>query len=235
MYQFDSRIRFSEIDEFGQLTVPGVINYFQDCSIFHSESIGRGVKFLKEEQKGWLLASWQVLINRRPLLGETVAVSTWPTEFNGIYGTRNFTMRTKDGEMLSYANSIWVYMDLAKGRPLKVDPEEAKAYGMEPALEMEYAPRKITGMKDLTEGECMPVRPHHLDTNHHVNNGQYVAMALEVLPRQTQVRQLRVDYKKSAVLGDVICPRVGQDADRTLVELCNEKGSPFAYVEFKEK
>ena len=50
------------------------------------------------------------------------------------------------------------------------------------------------------------MQKHHLDTNHHVNNCQYVQMALEVLPRDILVSQVRVDYKKSAVLGDKIFP-----------------------------
>lgn len=48
-YSFTSRIRYSEIGEDGNLTLPGLINYFQDCSIFQSEAIGEGVAELKNE------------------------------------------------------------------------------------------------------------------------------------------------------------------------------------------
>ena len=34
MYQFESRIRYSETGEDGCLTLTGMINYLQDCSIF---------------------------------------------------------------------------------------------------------------------------------------------------------------------------------------------------------
>ena len=53
------------------------------------------------------------------------------------------------------------------------------------------------------DGEPFPVRRYHIDTNEHVNNCQYVQMAMEMLPGDINVRQLRVDYKKSAVLGDM--------------------------------
>lgn len=36
MYSFDSIIRFSEVDHRETLTLSGIINYFQDCSILHS-------------------------------------------------------------------------------------------------------------------------------------------------------------------------------------------------------
>ena len=33
-YSFESRVRFSEIGEKGCLTLPGVLDYFQDCCTF---------------------------------------------------------------------------------------------------------------------------------------------------------------------------------------------------------
>ena len=49
-YSFTSRIRYSEIGEDGNLTLPGLINYFQDCSTFQSEAIGEGVAELKKSR-----------------------------------------------------------------------------------------------------------------------------------------------------------------------------------------
>ena len=40
-YSFESRVRFSEIGEKGCLTLPGVLDYFQDCCTFESEQTGR--------------------------------------------------------------------------------------------------------------------------------------------------------------------------------------------------
>ena len=39
-YSFESRVRFSEIGEDGCLTLPGVLDYFQDCCTFESEQTG---------------------------------------------------------------------------------------------------------------------------------------------------------------------------------------------------
>ena len=48
MYQIENRVRYSETDADGFLTMTGIINYFQDCSIFHSEDCGVGVQWLKK-------------------------------------------------------------------------------------------------------------------------------------------------------------------------------------------
>ena len=66
-----------------------------------------------------------------------------------------------------------------------------------------------------------------------MNNCQYVQMALEVLPRDLQVHQLRVDYKKSAVLGDQVYPRMAKDGERIVVELCDGEGNVYAAIELK--
>ena len=231
MYAFDSRVRFSEADHHETITLPGIINYFQDCSIFHSEDVGLGIDVLKEEKRAWILSSWQVVVERYPRIGEKIKVATWATKFKGLYGYRNFCMWDENGEKAAYANSIWVFMDLERERPAKPAPEEIERYGTEPPLEMEYAPRKILLPGELQEGEPFPVRKYHIDTNEHVNNCQYVQMALEALDEEPLVRQVRVEYKKSAVLGDVIYPRTAREEERTVVELCDAQGHPYAAVE----
>ena len=45
MYTFESRIRYSETGSEGRLTMASLINYFQDCSTFHSEDLGLGVAY----------------------------------------------------------------------------------------------------------------------------------------------------------------------------------------------
>ena len=68
------------------------------------------------------------------------------------------------------------------------------------------------------------MRKYHIDTNEHVNNCQYVQMALEALREELLVRKVRVEYKRSAVLGDMIYPRTAREEERTVVELCNAEG-----------
>ena len=48
MYTFDSRVRYSETDKDGRLSLNGIINYMQDCTNFQSEDIGVGIDFLNE-------------------------------------------------------------------------------------------------------------------------------------------------------------------------------------------
>lgn len=232
-YEFDGRVRYSEIDHRGTMTLPALINYFQDASTFQSEAIGLGMDRLKHDRKAWVLSYWQVIVERYPQMCEKITTGTFATEFKGLYGNRNFYMKDESGEMIARANSIWVFMDLEKGRPVRPTAEHIDPYGTCEPLDMPYEERKIALPEQSEAGEPFPVRKYHIDTNEHVNNCQYVQMALEMVPGDIQVRQLRVDYKKSAVLGDMIYPRMTAEQERTVVELCDADGKPYAIVEMK--
>lgn len=235
MYIFESRVRYSEVDQTELMTLPALINYFQDCSTFQSEDIGLGVEVLKERGKVWVLSSWQIEVVRYPKMGERISTATWATGFDGLYGTRNFQMKDGEGNVVAYANSIWVFMDTKKNRPIRPQPEDVEAYGVETPIDMEYAPRKIALPKETEKGEVFPVLRSQIDTNEHVNNCQYIQMAVEIMPECSRAERIRVEYKKSAVLGDLIVPKTAVLPDRKVVELCGTDEKPFAIVEFKEK
>ena len=235
MYKIDTKVRYSECGEDGNMRLSSIVNQFQDASSAHSESLGVGMDYLKEQKKAWILNSWQIVIERYPKAHEDIVVTTWPTGFRGVFGPRNFCMKTPQGEMLAYANTLWVYMDIQKGMPTKPSEEEKSIYGTEPPLDMEYASRKIKLPEEAEVVDTVLVRKYHIDTNSHMNNSQYVLLAAEVLPDNFEARQVRVEYKKSAVYGDKIVIKMAEEEKRTVVELCDEHEVPYAIVEFTEE
>lgn len=233
-YTFDTRIRYSECDHRGTLTLPGIINYLQDCSTFQSEDIGFGVEKIKEQKRAWILSYWQIVVERYPKMMEKVTVGTFAGKFKGIIGERNFFLNDAEGRRIVSAASVWVHMDTERMRPVRPSEEEINAYGEEEPLDMEHEGRKIVLPEHIKELESFPIRRYHIDTNEHVNNCQYVQMALEMIPADKIIRQVRVEYRKSAVYGDVIYPKLAEAVDCTVVELCDAQGNIFAVVEFKE-
>ena len=202
-YSFESRVRFSEIGEDGCLTLPGVLDYFQDCCTFESEQTGVGMEVLKEQKRAWVLSAWQVIVKRYPKLGENIKVTTIPYGFRGFIGMRNFILETMDGEKLAWANSYWSFINTETGLPKEREVQNA-----------------------------FSVQKHHLDTNHHVNNCQYIRMAADHLLEDFKVGQLRVEYKRQAVLDNVIIPEVYMTENKEAVVLNAEDKEPYAVVEF---
>ena len=78
MYSFTSRVRYSEIDESGALSITSLIDYLQDCSTFHSDSLGLGLDHSAETGYAWLLSAWEIEIRALPHFGDEIRVGTWP-------------------------------------------------------------------------------------------------------------------------------------------------------------
>ncbi len=235
MYTFQSRIRYSELDTERKLSIAGIVDYFQDCSTFHSEALGVGMDYLESRGMFWVLSYWQIVIDRYPLLGETVTVGTFPYEFRSFMGLRNFFMEDESGKRIVRANSLWSLMDREAGRPVRPTQEMLDAYVLEPKLDMEYEPRKVLLEGKGTEKEAFQVGRQHLDSNHHVNNGQYIHMAQDYLPEGFAVGQMRAEYRKQALLGAQICPVVYEQERGVQAALCDEAGAPYAVVEFRQR
>ncbi len=230
-FTFAGKVRFSEVDHTKHLSLPGVINYFQDCTTFQSESLNLGTDYFEEHHRAWILSYWHVVVDRYPKMAEDIFTTTWAANFKGMLGDRNFIMRDKDGNKLAYGKSIWVYMDTERKRPARPLPEEIAPYGEGKPLDMGNVPRKITLPKETEALPQMKVGRDQIDTNGHMNNSQYIRMALRALDEEQSFRQIRVEYKKSAMQGDIVVPRVCREAERTVVVLSDTEAEPYAIVE----
>lgn len=233
MYTFNSRVRYSETDEYGRLSATGIMDYLQDCSTFQSEDLGLGISYLERSERAWWLSAWQIVIDRYPVMGEEIVVGTWPYAFKGMYGYRNFVIMDRGGNYLVRADSTWFFFDTSAQRPVKVQEADIRGYGSgeEEKLEMEYAPRKIQVPAEYETGEPILIAKHHIDTNHHVNNAKYMEIARELIPDRYVIKKLRVEYKKAAVFGDVVIPHIGKTEQLDyVISLCDQEGEPFAII-----
>lgn len=232
MYTFDGRIRYSEVDSEGRLTLASLINYFQDCSTFQSEDLGLGIRNLQERHLVWVLCFWQIVVERYPVLGERVVTGTRPYELKNFLGHRNFFMTDEGGAYLAKANSLWSLLNTDTGKPASIPEDMKEKYLLAPKLDMEYSSRKIALPEGGEEREPVVVRKHHLDTNHHVNNQQFIGIAMDYLPENFMIGQVRAEYRKQAFLNDILLPRVVSEGEKVFVALTDEKGAAYVIVEF---
>jgi hypothetical protein len=241
MYTFKSTVRFSETGKDSKLTIPHLISYFQDCSTLHGNKAGLDRKKLIKMERAWFLSSWQIVINKRPGIDEKIEVETRAYEIRGFYGLRNFIMYNEAKEVCAYANSIWFYVDTKKGRPVKYEQKDGTGFEIDEEFPMEKADRKIIipeNADKTIKGDRLKVRESHLDSNYHMNNREYVRIALDFMPDSFDIddlRQIRVEYKKAAVLDEIMVPVYYFDVEnkKIFVSLENEAGENFAKVEFE--
>ena len=231
-YSFESRVRFSEVDENACLSLTAMINYLQDCATFHGEKGKVGVYWLAEHDEMWVLASLRLRILAYPKFAETIITSTWAPGFRNFIGYRDFTIDRPDGTRLVEGKSEWVFMNRTTGKPCDVTQDQIDGYGIEPGLALpdRYGKRKIRVPKEYREGEPFTILESHLDTNHHVNNGQYMMMSQNYLPAGFTVRRLRAEYVKQAFLGDEILPCITGKDDMYTVVLKNRNSGDIYFI-----
>ncbi len=232
MYSFETRVRYSECNYKGEATPTAILDYLQDCCTFQSEDCGVGVEYLKKNHKAWVLSSWQVDIMQYPRLGEEIQISTMPYEIKGFYGLRNFQITNKEGEALVQANSIWVYVDTDTEKPVKVSEEMKVAYGIDMRLDMEYLGRKLPKLPEAEPLTPVSVGRFFLDTNRHMNNAKYIMVAEEYVPENFVVHRIWAEYKKSALLGNLLYPVVTASEKGVNVSLKGEGGEVYANIIF---
>lgn len=235
IYTIEARIRYSACGAGRQTRLSDILDYLQDTCTFQAEDLGVGLEYMRTHQTAWVLNSWQTDIDRYPVFGEKIRISTWPYDFHGFFGFRNFKIEDETGRAIVRANSVWVFMDMQKNRPARIAEEVAAAYQKHPRLEMEYMDRKIPDMEHGRAKEPFRIPHYFIDTNHHVNNAKYILLAEELLPQEYQPVRFRAEYKKPAVYGGIFYPHILQQPDSWSVKLGGEDGKPYAMMEFYTK
>lgn len=244
MYTFEGRVRYSECDEHGNLTLLNLINYLQDCSTFQSESIGRGVGYMSERGLAWLIASWQIEIERLPHFCDSIRVSTWCHGMSRSIASRNFTISDTSGNLLVRANSQWFIYDFVHARPIRIPNDQLVYVTGEDPLDMPAIERRLRAEGPFMEASSITVSEQHLDSNRHVNNAQYIGMATNALAgicttdnaiRPTEIRRICIQYRHQALLGDIVVPHVHMGEVSSTIDLTNPEGESYAIVRIEKR
>ncbi len=233
MYSYDAIVRYSETGGRKTASMATIANYFQDCAILQSEEVGIGLDYLAEHNRAWFLISWQIEVDRYPELGEQIKIRTWAYDFKASLGFRNIDVLDGEGNRIVKAASIWSYVDTENMRPVKIDQEVAEAYPMEPAIDMEYAPRKIKLWGEYTKVDTRRVMSYQIDSNNHMNNEAYIALAQEYVEDITDIIAVRAEYKMQYVKDDVIVVKKARDGKYEQILLCDEEDRVKCVVQFE--
>lgn len=233
MYSYDAIVRYSETGGRKKSNMASLANYFQDCAILQSENVGIGLDYLADHHRAWFLISWQIEVDRYPAMGEKIKVRTWAYDFKASLGFRNIDILDENGIRIVKAASIWSYVDTETLRPARIEDEVSEAYPMEPAIDMEYAPRKIKLFDDHNVVDTRKVMQYQIDSNNHMNNEAYIALAQEYVEDISAIKALRAEYKMQYVKDDVIVVKRAQKENLLQILLCDEKSVIKCVVQFE--
>ena len=209
MYSLNYQVTTSTCDSEGRLKLYSALQMMQDCSEMWIDSEPGVKQYFTEQNMAQLLATRQVEVIRVPDYKEKLKVTTSVYGMKPMFGFRNTFIYDSEGKPCYRTWSMGAFVDKAAGKLKRVDHATIASMTLEPQLEMNYKDRRIILPKeDGTVLDPIRVLRADIDYNKHVNNANYVRMAMELLPEGFMVHGLRVEYRVAAKLGDVLIPTI---------------------------
>ena len=220
MYSLKYKVTTSTCDSEGRLKLCSALQMMQDCSEMWIDSEPGVKRYFAEQHMAQLLATRQVEIVRVPEYKEELTVTTSVYGMKPMFGFRNTFIYDAEGKPCYKTWSMGAFVDKSAGKLKRVDDATMASMSLEPQLEMDYKDRRIILPKE--DGEVLePVKVLRadIDYNRHVNNANYVRMAMELLPEGFDVKGLRVEYRVAAKLGDMLVPTLYHTGAALIVSL----------------
>lgn len=212
MYEFGCRIRFSEIDKSGRLSMHGLLRLFQDCGYNHAVDRGLGLEFTRKTNCTWYLLSWNIVKFEMPYVGQEVIIKTCIYDMQASIAKKSIAMYGTDGRMLAYGDTMWAYMDVSKMQPsipdaglwlqtdfgskieLKRELVQASDEKYEEYLE-KIKSKRLRVIGQLKEIVTYPVTDYLLDVNEHANNVRLTELAMQAINVDYGCSHLRAEFK----------------------------------------
>ena len=167
----------SMCDENSLMSIPAILDMFQDVAGIHADSVGIGALELEEKGLFWIVSKIRLRIFRRPFVEEIIDAVTWIQPADRATCERDWSI-SKDGETLAYVRSIWAALRRDNGRPAHM----ADFY---PDSDFTIAPpddEPFTRMKkSFDDAEPLgeyKIRSVDIDRGGHMNNVNYVRAML---------------------------------------------------------
>jgi medium-chain acyl-[acyl-carrier-protein] hydrolase len=209
-------VHYYEADSAQQLTLPALIQYFEDIAILHSASCGFDLEYYDANHCAWMLLKWDVSIHCLPRFGQTVTVGTRVHAIKRFLADREFLLSSEDGTVLAEARSNWLFADTIRRRPVKVPEiqyeyfkvglqDEASFISIDDVSPVLESGEQSVGARAEIARNAIHTVNSDIDTNRHVNNVRYIDWALDALPldfaSSHSPSSLHVQYKKELGLG----------------------------------
>ena len=207
MYSLKYKVTTSTCDSEGRLKLYSALQMMQDCSEMWIDSEPGVKQYFAEQNMAQLLASRQVEVIRVPEYKEELTVTSTVYGMKPMFGFRNTFIYDAEGNPCYKTWSMEAFVDKSNGRLKRVDDATIASMTLEPQLEMNYKDRRIILPKeDGTTLDPIRVLRADIDYNKHLNNANYIRMAMELLPEDFEVKGLRVEYRVPAKLSDMLIP-----------------------------
>ncbi len=212
IFEYPYKPVFEDFNKNAELTINAIVKILENSGSGHSDMAGDNIFEMHNRSNAWLLTEWQIEVQDYPKYGDEVKAETWSEGLSSpLVANRNFLLY-KNGEVCAKGATRWILIDMATGRPTKIDPAHLDRYENDPRTVFdEKRLSRIPVPETWTAEAKLPVRFSDIDINDHVHNLNYLEYAREVLPRKEaeimHFKKLRIAYKNALREGDTAVVR----------------------------
>ncbi|MBE6440924.1 MAG: acyl-CoA thioesterase [Desulfovibrio desulfuricans] len=123
-----------DIDMQGRVSNVRYVAWMQDAATAHSASRGWSLERYAALGQGWVVRQHTITYKRPALAGDVVTAATWVAAYAPRRCRRRYAFwRAADKTLLAEAETQWVYIDMASGKPLAVPQELLASFAVETA------------------------------------------------------------------------------------------------------
>jgi acyl-ACP thioesterase len=162
------KVRLADVTPAGRLRLDALARYLQDVAGDDADEADHG------DDTTWVVRRTLVRVEAAPVFREDVEVATWCSGFGSRWAERRTSVRGGHGGRAE-AVSLWVHVDTATGRPVRLDDRFHEVWGPS-TRQRRVGARLLLGeppaATDL-ERQPWPLRVSDYDVLGHVNNAAY--------------------------------------------------------------
>ena len=112
------------IDQYNHVNNEVYITWIMKVAREHSNSLGLNFKRYKELGGGFFVKRHEINYEAQAHLGDELIVRTWPGEMQTAKAYRHYKiLNFKTQKTIIKAMTVWAYIDLKTGRPIRIHPE----------------------------------------------------------------------------------------------------------------
>lgn len=209
---YSYRLRSSDADASGRMSLTALVNLMQDAAWRHAAALEASVEVLHAQGLTWVLSRMRIEVDRYPAMGDALTLNTWPSGNERHYTYRDFRFVDEEGEEIGRATTTWVVLNLSTRRPIPM-PAEWNERTQPPEGHTPIPRSEAKWEAPAWQSAAMPqkVSWQHLDINQHVNQTHYLRWSLAPLPaalhREASCREVEVVFRREILIGDQLSLR----------------------------
>jgi len=215
-YQEQLAVKSYHTNQYGKASIGSLFNILIEAAWAHAQVMDWGYDSLKSNNLFWVLSRMYFQVEKYPAWQDKLILNTWSAGTDGMYAYREYIVENDRREVLLWASSAWLILDMETHRIFRLSDFRATF----PKYTESNACRNPKRIKPDAHPEAMnysPVLFSELDINKHFNSVKYLERVLDdygiLFLNAFEPAELEVNYLKEGQAGDQIAVTRTQNTD----------------------